>query len=118
MNMIEPDWRELTPREREVILRLIDSLFVENEQLREQVSSAQARMVDREGSLALKVDSSVPVQHNARKLPRDGYYKDEDGERVDLILHVRDGTLKELELVKPDLSPVARLPEAGDIIIY
>lgn len=95
--------------------RLLELPFPGRDEIVQQVAGAKVRDVagdgDHKGSIEFKiyteirtpVESSVPVE--AR-----GF--DEDGIEVDFLLHIKDGVVQELEVLKANGSPIVRRPGA------
>ena len=102
-------WRQATRYERALLDRLLEPEFPGANELRQQLSGARVRTIDSEGSLELAV-SSGPVAR-ADSVVMNGTYLDLDGVPVEILVHVRDGRLAELEIYKADGTPIRRRPE-------
>jgi hypothetical protein len=110
-------YRELKNEEREILKRLLEPNFPGSAELRDQLNSVRAEVIDEDGGLALQ---SVGSPRGAVKwrVPTEGECKDSDGVGVHVLLHVLDGRMCELELYKEDGSRVCRLPNARDLVLF
>ena len=110
--------RELTAVEREILDLLLRDPFPGRDQLREQLDSARVRRIDEYddnyGSVEFVVDHARPAPVTAYMVAEAGT-EDEDGVPVEVLLHVRDGVLRELEVVKADGSPLIRSLRAEEL---
>ena len=98
-----PVWRALTRRERAVLDRLLSRHFPGRDELAAQLDAALVSPIDREGSLAFQV--SGPIAMVQRRVPVEAWYSDgAPGIRVEILLHVVDGQIRELEVYKVDGS--------------
>jgi len=107
-------YRDLTKEEREILEMLLEPNFPGSIELRVQLSSVKAKVIDEDGGLALQsVDGpEAPVRW---RVPTEGECKDSDGGNVHILLHVLNGRMCELELYREDGSQVRRLPNARDL---
>jgi hypothetical protein len=111
----ESDFREPSSEERLLFQRLLEADFPGKREVADQLKSCRVRIVDPEGSLELDpgVDSDrVPVD---KRIPVEAEGADEDGVFVHILLHVVNGTVKELEIYKDDSSPIRKMPRPGDL---
>jgi hypothetical protein len=102
MNSLRP----LTPLEKKIIDKLLEHPFQGNEQIKQQVKFCMASPtgdLDNYGSIYLKTSSKVRAKVTSR-VPVEGITYDVDNVEVDIILHVVDGYVNELEIVKADGS--------------
>jgi hypothetical protein len=102
-------WRELTPFERELLGKLLGSTFVGREAIVDQVGSAVARVIDENGSLALRTRSSRKAEVRTR-VPVEAEAQDLDGTTIHALLHVLNGSIAELEFYKSDGSRITQMP--------
>jgi hypothetical protein len=112
---IEPDFREQTEKERELIARLLEPDFPGKETLARQMSPSRVRHIDLEGSLEFEfplVESPAPV---VKRVPIEAEGADDDGIGIHVLLHVVDGIAKEVEIYKDDGSPIERMPEPREL---
>jgi|SRR3989344_6335786 len=110
------EYRELNPSERGVLDKLLSSQFVGVDQIREQVSSANVKTIlDGAGNfwgIEFKVKSNVKADVQER-VPVSAISR-KNGP-CEILLHVIDGTVKELELVQYDDQIPNDFPSADDI---
>jgi len=110
----------LRPTEKRILQALLDQPFPGQVELRSQLGSARVSaecrcgcasvvlIVDPDSEAPASTTSSVPVE-------AEGY--DDDGMPVWFILHVRDGYLQELEIIRADGRGVHSLPDADTIAV-
>lgn len=112
----EQKWRNLLPHEHQLLTRLLAVSFPGDEQLREQLKTARVTTIDSDGSLrfwgAKKGGSAA-----SHIVPVEGYARDRDGIPIQVLLHVVEGRLDELEIFKTDGSPVVLMPPASAFTI-
>lgn len=104
---MEKAYRKLTEEEKKIIEKLLERDFPGREEIRKQVFSALVRTIseynDNFGSLEFKVASGNEAKVTSR-IPVSGVVNDIDGIPVEVYLHVIDGKIDELEIVKVDNS--------------
>ena len=112
----EEHWRALSPGEAAVLDHLLAVDFPGRGALAVQARTALARRVDRDGSLRFRADG--PRAEVQGRVPVEGCYHD-DGSGpgfhrpvVNLLLHVVEGRLHELEVYKDDDSDILIEPFA------
>ncbi len=127
---MDAEFRSMTDTEKELLERLLDVDFPQRDELREQLASLLVKTVDRDGSLALS-PSGIPAgrpSHASREdgsaharlaqqLPIEGRYLDADGIPVCVMLHVADGRLYRLEIMRADGSLVKDRPTAAKLVL-
>lgn len=97
------EWRALDPREWAVLDRLLTADFPGRDELVAQARIALVRRIDAAGSLRFRVDGAPAAV--ASRVPVEGHYWDGDapsGPAINLLLHVVEGRLHELEVYKDD----------------
>jgi hypothetical protein len=110
--------RKVSQQELSVIGSLLDRDVPGAEILRSQLpDSLVYPMNDDETILRFKVSphaapATLPYKQNVAV---EAVTKDLDGCRVEVLLHVKDGLVYELEYVKADGSPLQRRPTGGDL---
>lgn len=109
--MTTATFRPLTTDERSILDRMLESDFPGRDAAREQLSHATARTIDTEGSLEIRTESDAVIR-NERTVVAESWYLDDDGMVVNLLLHVSQGKIRELEIYKDDSSPVRKRPSA------
>lgn len=110
-------WRDLTSSERQLIELLLTKEFPGAEALRSQLETARVSAIDAEGSLQFRV--SGPLANVQQRVPTEGYYFDAEGvdyrPAVNVLLHVVEGKLHELEVYKDDGSAIGTSLDAVDV---
>jgi hypothetical protein len=110
----------MTAEETAVVGKLLEAPFQGSRELAAQVAHALVREIagpgDHCGSIEFKVenDAHAPV---AVSVPAEARGVDEDGVEVDFLLHVRDGRLDTLEILKADGTAIKRLPKAKTLVV-
>jgi hypothetical protein len=110
--------RKVNEQESSLIESLLDRSVPGTEALRSQLpDSLVYPMNDDETILRFKVSpqavpATLPYKQNVAV---EAVAKDLDGCRVEILLHVKDGLIYELEYVKVDGSPLQRRPTGSDL---
>ena len=120
MRTLDPP-RQLSPWEHDILAALLAVPFPGWGELREQLNSI--KVVEEYGgddpSVVFRVDRHAalpaPVQ---RRIPVEAEGLDADGATIQVLLHVLDGFVWELELYRPDGNPVKRAPDARSLTLY
>lgn len=74
-------------------------------ELKSQVENALATPIDSNGSLRIYVTTIAKADVNKR-IPVEAHCTDTDGVVINILLHVQNGVLSELEIYKDDLSSI------------
>ncbi|GEM_PF-1692631 len=117
---MKASYRTLTEHERAVINRLLDKDFPGKKTIRKQVESALVRTIpeykDNYGSLefSVKLEEKANVTN---RIPISGRVNDSDGVPIEIFLHVINGKIDELEIVKADNSPLRQPIDASKITV-
>jgi hypothetical protein len=111
--MIETEFRPITDSERSIFLKLLELDFPGRDELKAQLEGLLAKTIDEDGSLMLKVQSDSRAPQKCRvpveaRCP-DSDTRSEGDPHVQLLLHVVEGKLFELEIYKEDSSPILEL---------
>lgn len=114
---METDFRPLNVHEIALLKKLLDHDFQGRDALRVQMSSVTARQTDEHGCLQFRTDEAVPVDVEIGS-PTEGRCEDIDGGVIVVMLHVRNGKLHLLEILKEDGSEILRAPKAEDLTVY
>lgn len=101
--------RELHPGERQLIDYLLEPDFPGRDALRAQVATVRAEELDDCPCLRLHVNGS-PSANVKRRVPIEA-----GGENIEILLHVVDGKLNELEFVWKDPSKERRIPAIREL---
>lgn len=122
------DWRDntqprdLIAKELSFLNRMLKNDFKGNEQLLCQLKSTKvAAEYKTPGYHTIKL--LVEDAHNNRasvadRVPVEAKAIDEDGTKINFLLHVIGGFLAELEIIRDDGKPIQRLPKAESLIVY
>jgi hypothetical protein len=102
-------FREIRAQEAALLERLLAREFPGSAELREQLRTISVAEIDADGSLRLSTRASIRAAVR-RRIPVEASYVDRDGVRVHLLLHVVDGYLDELEVLREDPAPVMNRP--------
>jgi hypothetical protein len=119
--MTQEPFRPLSEYEKAVIERLFEVDFPGREELRDQVSRAEASLIDDTGdnygsiNIRTATDRKAVVQD---RVPVIGTTKDEAGGHVEILLHVIEGKIAELEFVRMDGAPMIGLPRLDIIQLH
>ena len=103
------DYRAQTEWERGLFDRLLEASFSGRDQLKAQLREAVVRKIDEKGGLAIRVTTGQKAEV-LRRVPVEAECADADGTTIHFLLHVIDGTAKELEIYKEDGSPIRKMP--------
>lgn len=110
--MTTATFRQMTVGEKDILSRLLDTDFPARDIVCEQLAHAVVRTIDEEGSLEFQTTSPQTVPPGDR-VPAEARYRDRDEVCVNLLLHVVDGKVRELEVYKDDGSPILTAPNAN-----
>ena len=91
----------LTVDIRRILSVLLAAQFPGRVQIAKQIESARGRVVDQDGSIALRAPADVE-----RTIPVEAEAEDEDGMTFHVVLHVVDGFIAELEIYREDSLPI------------
>lgn len=111
-------FREMQPRERELIHELLAPMFPGRDELFQQLETAKVRTIDEDGSLEFSVCSSIRADHVRHVVPTEGEYEDPDGITVHVLLHLAGPKVKELEFFREDGSRVETWPDPDSIRVF
>jgi hypothetical protein len=107
--MSESRLRPLTVDEEKVLMKLLNEDFPGRDALLVQAATLKVRQIDAEGSLQLAPGPAAPTAGVEGRVPVEGVFTDDDGINVNVLLHVVDGSLAELEIYKDDLTAIHKL---------
>jgi hypothetical protein len=114
---MDTSYRALTSYEHALLERLLSVEFPGRDQLRNQLKVVTARSTDVGGMLSLQVDPSLAANVKGR-VPTEGQCADVDGIMIHVLLHVVDGTMRELETYKDDGSAVRKPPSPDALTLF
>jgi len=112
--------RPLKLHERELLERLLEPEFPGRDELRCQMGTVMARQIFEDGTLELRCSACQPAPVKCR-VPTEGECRDVDGGVIQVLLHVVDGVMHELEILKVGPTEDARiisLPEPRDLVLF
>lgn len=112
---MDTEIRNPSPREGSLLRALLSISFAGRDELAHQLDAITVRSIDTNGSIALRVSANVPSARVRVRTPVEGVWPDEDGTLVHAILHVVDGYLNELELLREDSGNIQRAEVPGDL---
>ena len=107
----EAEFRELLEQDRVLIRTLLSFNFPGSRELMAQLPGLLARRIDENGSLEFRVCSSALASVRDGPVVEGNYPEEalaaENPICVNVLLHVREGKLRLLEIYKDDSSPLA-----------
>jgi hypothetical protein len=113
--------RAFTDFERKVLDRLLEGNFQGKEEIRQQLLNATAKLIegtnDNYGSINIHTSSDHRADVKDR-VPVMGTTRDEGGGPVEILLHVVDGLVKELEFVRVDGQQMDGLPQLNMLKLH
>jgi hypothetical protein len=114
---MDPGFRQLDPRERELLEKLLEPEFPGCKELRTQLGSMTGKQIEDDGTLSLLCDSGLPSPAKYL-LVAEGMCKDADGMDISVLLHLNDqGFMNMLEIIKYGPSPIVSPPSARDLVV-
>jgi hypothetical protein len=113
------DLRRPTAQEQSLLGRLLTPKFSGRDELLRQCDSVKVRRIDQNGSLKLVPAADAVPATVQRRIPVEARLADNDGMIINILLHVLDGRLNELEIYRDDIEEVERDidPEELEILI-
>ena len=100
------DSRKLTDKEMLILERLLQADFSGREEIVQQLKHATVQPSDENGSLDFNIGNEPPLARVKNRIPVEARIVDVDGITVNILLHVVDGRLNELEVYRDDSGPV------------
>lgn len=113
-------YRDLTKREKEIIIFLLKNDFPGRNEIFKQIEYSKVRVIneykDNWGSLEfkIKIDIKAPV---VERIPVQASTVDSDGVPIQIFLHIVNGKIDELEIIKVDNKAIIKTIEAKDLKI-
>lgn len=108
-------FRPLKDRERKILNTFLKKEFPGRKEIIEQIDKSLVRNIeeydDKWGSIEFRTSSPHKAVVESR-IPVQGLVNDEDGIPIELFLHVVEGSVNELEIVRADNSPIINLDPA------
>lgn len=115
--MMKDQFRLLTDYELRLIDRLLSESFPARDAIRAQVVDSLAKEIDSDGSLEIRVSDKSPPVVSKFRVPVEGWFEDEDGIHIHVLLHVVNGRLNELEIYKDD-GRIIKMPDPEQLAIF
>lgn len=115
----ESSYRELSPIEKKLIERLLETHFPGRDQIEEQIRVCKVRTLDDDGCLEFAIPGGTAAALVTHRVPVEAEAEDSEGNRVHMLLHVANGIINELEFFTESGNPINRLPspEKWDVIV-
>lgn len=82
------------------------------------MGDVQGRVVDQDGSVQLKVEGDHSQAEVESRVPVEGEVEDLDGMGIEVLLHVVNGYLHELEVYRRDGGVIERQPSAENMKVF
>ena len=103
-----------------LLKKLLERDFPGRDSLLKQLDGLSVKTIDWEGSLSIRVHPLAPAAEVECRVVSEGCYCDEDGSldegsKVNVLFHVVQGKLTEIEIYKDDGSPIKKRPSAEDL---
>jgi len=116
-------YRSPNANERAVLQKLLEKVSSGRDALLAQLDGLSVKVTDAEGSLSLRPNPSAARALVKDRVVSEAYYSDQDacvreGPLVNVLMHVVEGFLAELEIYKDDGSPIKKDPRAEDLTFY
>jgi len=114
---VETSFRQLAAKEMSLLEKLLAHEFPGRDALQRQLPSITARQIDGHGCLELSYDGDS-LAETELGCPTEGTCKDVDGGAIAVLLHVKNGRMRLLEIFKEDGSEILRAPTAEALEAY
>jgi len=113
---MDSEFRELSPREKDLVEKLVNAATHGRDELRTQLHHIKAEQIEDDGTLRLQCLGGVPAK---RYTPvAEGLCKDADGSNIAVILHLgKGGFMSMLEIIKYDGSRIINPPSAENLAL-
>ncbi len=114
---MEPGFRQLTDRERELLEKLLEADFAGRDELRVQLGALTAKQIEEDGTLSLRCDSGPPSP-GKHAIVAEAVCKDADGGDMSVMLHINNrGFMAMLEIIKYGSTPIINPPSAHNLVL-
>lgn len=105
------NFRPLSDYEKQILTKLFKKPFPGRKELIEQVGKSKVKSIDEYndnwGSIEFKTESHKKANTESR-VPIQGVTRDKDGIEIDIFLHVVNGFINEVEIVRVDNKPIIK----------
>ena len=115
--MSAQQFREMTQKERSLVARLLEFPFPGRDALAEHLRDSLVRPIGDNGGVDFQVRTGTRAGVND-PIPVEGEAEDLDGTTIHVLLHVIDGTARDLEIYKNDSSRVIAMPEPSVLRLF
>jgi hypothetical protein len=111
------EFRELTPREKSLVEKLLAAAIHGSDELRTQLNHLKAKQIEDDGTLLLQCQGGMPAPGKYAPVA-EGTCKDTDGGDMAVMLHIgKGGFMSMLEIIKYGGSPILKPPAAQDLTL-
>jgi hypothetical protein len=110
----------MTARERALLEKLLEADFPGRDALVQQSKGCLVRNFedgDNYGAIEFHIRNRIPA-NVVERVPVEGRAFDIDGVPIDHMLHVLDGLLTELDVVKASGTPIERFPDPQEMDLF
>ncbi len=111
-------FRDMQPRERELIRKLLEPVFPGRDELSQQLETAKVRTIDNNGSVEFSISSPTRADHVKYVVPTEGEYEDLDGITVHVLLYMVGEKPKGLDFYREDNGQVQTWPDPGSVRVF
>jgi hypothetical protein len=115
---MDSTFRPLKTHERELMEKLLEPHFPGRDELRRQLDFVTAEQIFEDGTLALQCGPCLPAPVKCR-VPTEGECA--DGGVIQVLLHVVDGVMNELEILKVGPTKDSKIinpPAPSDLVLF
>lgn len=114
---MESEYRKLDQREREILFKLLEPNVKGRETFLAQIDFLTAKDEIPGEFVSLQCTGGQPSPTKGFNPLSEASCFDADGTQMSVLLHVRDGYLSVLEMLRYGDGPIQRLPQASDLEI-
>ena len=111
-------FREMQPREKELVCKLLEPVFPGRDELFQQLQTAKVRTIDEDGSLEFSISSLTKADNVKYVVPTEGEYEDPDGITVHVLLYMHGHKCEELEFYREDGTQVQTWPDPASVWVF
>jgi hypothetical protein len=115
--MKDTTFRNLSTNEKALLEKLLDHEFPGRDALRVPLASVTGRQTDKTGSLELNYDGDT-LADTELGCPTEGTCPDNDGGVIALLLHVKNGRVRLLEILREDGLEIMSPPRPESLVSY
>lgn len=97
-------FRYLNKLEKSILDKILQVSFPGSEEIKKQIIDVKVRIIeyqDNYGSIEFKVNSNIQAFTNSN-VPVEAVTKDVDGVPVEILIHMKENKINELEIIKAD----------------